>query len=137
MGFMLLALRPAAKSVFAPPERLALMAAAWKRFFPVVWVCIVALFITGTNMYTTSFRAMKEATGNGGVPLGWNLMLVLGLVMMAMFAYSYWGPFAKFKRAMAAQDWPSADRVASQVHSVVMVNFALGWLAIAAVHLVR
>lgn len=137
MGFMLLALRPAALDIFQPPERMMLMGAAWKRFFPVVLVSIVVLFTTGTNMYNTSFRAIKAATGQGSVPLGWNLMLVLGLVMMAIFAHTYWGLYAKFKRAMAALDWSLAGKFASQVHTRMVVNFVLGWLAIAAVHLVR
>jgi hypothetical protein len=71
------------------------------------------------------------------VPLGWNVMLVVGLVMMVIFAYTYWAVFAKFKRAMTALDWSLAGKLASQVHTFVLTNFVLGWLAIAAVHLVR
>jgi uncharacterized membrane protein len=137
MAFMLLALRPAAITLLQPPERLMLMEAAWKRFFPIVLVSIVALFTTGTNLYTTAFRAIKAATGQGAVPLGWNVMLVLGLLMMVIFAYIYWVAFAKFKRAMAALDWSLAGTVAAQVHMWMVINFALGWLAIAAVRLVR
>ncbi len=137
MAFMLLALRPAATALLQPPERLMLMAAVWKHFFPIVLVSIVALFTTGTNLYTTTFRAIKAATGQGGVPLGWNLMLILGLVMMVIFAHIYWGAFAKFKRAMAAPDWPLAGKVAAQVNRLMVINFVLGWLAIAAVRLVR
>jgi len=137
MAFMLIALRPAAIALLQPPERLMLTGAVWKRFFPVVLVSIVALFTTGTNLYTTTFRAIKAATGQGGVPLGWNLMLILGLLMMVIFAYIYWVAFAKFKRAMAAPDWPLAGKLAAQVHQWMVINFALGWLAIAAVRLVR
>lgn len=137
MGFMLLALRPAAVALLQPPERLMLMGAAWKRFFPIVLVAIVALFITGTNLYTTAFRAVKAATGQGGVPLGWNLMLVLGLFMMVIFAYIYWGAYTKFRRAMDDQDLTLAGKAAAQVHIWMVTNFVLGWLAIAAVRLVR
>jgi len=137
MAFMLLALRPAAVALLQPPERLMLMGGVWKRFFPVVLVSIVALFTTGTNLYTTAFRAMKAATGQGAVPLGWNVMLVLALLMMVIFGYIYWVAYAKFKRAMAVQDWPLAGKAAAQVHTWTVINFALGWLAIAAVRLVR
>lgn len=137
LAFMLLALRPAAIAVLQLPERLLLMEAVWKRFYPVVLVSIVALFSTGTNLYTTAFRAVKTATGQGAVPLGWNVMLVLGLLMMVIFAYIYWGCHAKFKRAMAAQDWPLAGKAAAQVYLWTVTSFALGWLAIAAVRLVR
>lgn len=67
MAFMLLALRPAVVALLQPPERLRLMGAVWKRFFPVVLVSIVALLATGTNLYTTTFKAIKAATGQGAV----------------------------------------------------------------------
>lgn len=136
MAFMLLALRPAAVALLQPPERLMLMGGVWKRFFPIVLVSIVALFTTGTNLYTTAFRAIKAATGQGSVPLGWNAMLVFGLLMMAIFAYIYWVAYPKFKRAMAALDWPAAGKAAAQVHICMVINFALGWLAIIAVRMV-
>lgn len=137
MAFMLLALRPAVVAMLQPPERLMLMGAVWKRFFPVVLVAIVALFSTGTNLYTTAFRAVKAASGQGSVPLGWNVMLILGLLMIVIFAYIYWVGYAKFKRAMAVKDWPLAGKAAAQVHMWTVTNFALGLLAIAAVRLVR
>lgn len=137
MAFMLMALRPAATALLQLPERVMLMGAVWKRFFPVVFVSIVALFTTGTNLYTTTFRAIKAATGQGSVPTGWNIMLVAGLLMMAIFAYIYWFAFAKFKRAMADLDWPAAGKVAAQLNSAMLVNFGLGWVAIVSVRLVH
>ncbi len=137
MAFMILALRPAAVALLQPPERLMLMAGVWKRFFPIVIVSIVALFGTGTNLYTTAFRAIKAATGQGSVPLGWNLMLVVGLLMIALFGHIYFVGYARFRRAMAVQDWPVAGKAAGQIHLFMLSNFVLGWLAIAAVRLVR
>jgi uncharacterized membrane protein len=137
MAFMLIALRPAAVALLQPPERLMLMGAVWTRFFPIVLVSIVALFTTGTHLYTTLFRTVKVATGQGAVPLGWNLMLAIGLLMMAVFAYLYGVAYPKFKRAMASLNWPLAGQVAAQVHLLMVTNFVAGWLAIAAVRLVR
>jgi len=137
MAFMIMALRPAAVALMQPPERLMLMAGVWKRFFPIVIVSIVALFGTGTNLYTTAFRAIKAATGQGSVPLGWNVMLALGLLMIALFGHIYFVGYARFKRAMAVQDWPVAGKAATQIHLFMLANFVLGWLAIAAVRLVR
>lgn len=137
MAFMLLALRPAVVALLQPPERLMMMGAVWKRFFPIVLVSIVALLTTGTNLYTTAFRAIKAATGQGAVPLGWNVMLVSGLLMMAIFGHIYIVGYAKFKRAMAVQDWTLAGKASAQVHTWMVINFALGWLAIAAVRLLR
>ncbi len=137
MAFMLQALRPAAIALLQPPERLMLMGAVWRRFFPVVLVSIVALFLSGTNLYTTTFRAVKAAVGQGSVPLGWNVMVVAGLLMMVIFAYIFWVVYAKFKRAIDVQDWPLAGLLAARVHVLMVSNFVLGWVAIAAVRLVR
>ena len=61
MAFMLLALRPAALAVMDPQSRARLMGAVWQRFFLIVIVSIVALFTTGTNLYTTAFRADRKS----------------------------------------------------------------------------
>jgi uncharacterized membrane protein len=137
MAFMLMALRPAALAMMDPQSRARLMGAVWQRFFLIVIVSIVALFTTGTNLYTTAFRAAKAATGSGSVPLGWNLMLVIGVVMMLIFGHIYFSGFRKFKGAVAAAEWPLAAKAAVQIQTLVMTNFVLGWLAIGAVRLVR
>jgi uncharacterized membrane protein len=137
MAFMILALRPVAVKLLEPPERLMLMGAVWKRFFIIVMVSIVALFASGTNLYTTTFKAIKAATGQGSVPLGWNVMLALGLLMMLIFGHIYFAGYARFKRAIAAQDWSLAAKAAAQIHTLMVTNFVLGWLSIAAVRLVR
>jgi uncharacterized membrane protein len=137
MAFMLLALRPAAIAVLPPPERLQLLVAVMRRFFVVVGICIVALLATGTPMYTAVFRAAREATGHGAVPLGWNLMLGLGLLMMLVFGHLFFVGFARFKRATAAKDWPLAGKAALLIHRLVVLNFVLGWLAIVCVRLVH
>lgn len=135
MTFMLFALRPAALATLDAQPRARLMGAVWQRFFVMVMVAIVLLFTTGTNLYTTTFRAAKAATGAGVVPLGWNAMLVIGIVMMLVFGHIYFAGFAKYKRAVAAEQWPDAAKAAGQIHTLVVGNFVLGWLAIAAVRL--
>lgn len=137
MAFMLMALRPAATALLQLPERMLLMGAVWRRFFPMVMVSIVVLFATGTNLYTTTFRAMKIANGQGSVPVGWNVMLVLGLLMMLIFGHIYFSGYAKFKRAQAVQGWQLASQSVAQIHTLMMVNFLLGWLALFAVRLLR
>lgn len=137
MTFMLFALRPSALEVLEPQVRARLMGAVWRRFFNIVLVAIAVLFFTGMNLYTTAFRALKAATGAGSVPLGWNLMVVIGIVMMLIFGHIYFAGFRKFKRALAAAEWPVAAKAAVQINRLVIVNFVLGWLAIAAVRLVH
>ena len=133
---MLFALRPSALEVLEPQVRARLMGAVWRRFFNIVLVAIAVLFFTGMNLYTTAFRAIKAATGAGSVPLGWNLMVVIGIVMMLIFGHIYFAGFRKFKRALAASEWPAAAKAAVQINRLVIVNFVLGWLAIAAVGVV-
>ena len=137
MTFMLFALRPAALVSLDAQPRALLMAEVWRRFYVLVLLAIALLFTTGTHLYTATFRAAKLATGQGSVPLGWNVMLVLGLAMMLIFGHIYFAGFKKYKRAVAAGQWPVAAKAAGLMHTMTMVNFTLGWLAILAVRLVR
>jgi len=137
MTFMLFALRPAALAALDAQPRAILMGEVWKRFYILVLLAIVALFTTGTHLYTATFRAAKAAVGQGSVPLGWNIMLVLGLIMMLIFGHIYFAGFKKYKRAVAAGEWPIAAKAAGLMHTMTLINFTLGWLAILAVRLVR
>ncbi len=136
MTFMLVALRPAVMAQMEPQPRARLMAMVWGRFFPVVLGAIVVLFTTGTNLYTTTFRSIKAATGAGSVPLGWNLMLVAGLAMMLIFGHIFFAGYRKFKSALARDEWAGVAAASTQVHRLMVVNFALGWFAVVAVRLV-
>lgn len=137
MTFMLFALRPAAMASMEPQPRARLMGQVWQRFFAIVAVAVVVLLATGTHLYTSAFKAAKAAGGTGGVPLGWSLMMGLGILMFLVFGHIYFGGFRKFKRAVAEAQWPLAAQAAGQIQTLVMVNFVLGWLAIAALRLVR
>ena len=134
---MLFALRPAVILTLEAQPRALLMGAVWKRFYALVLVAIVALFATGTHLYTATFRAARLASGEGGVPLGWNIMLVLGITMILIFGHIYFAGFKKYKRAVSAAQWPLAAKAAGLMHTMTLVNFTLGWLAIIAVRLVR
>ena len=57
--------------------------------------------------------------------------------MFLIFGHIYFAGFRKFKRAVADQTWPLAAAAAAQIHMLVVVNFGLGWLAIAALRLLR
>jgi uncharacterized membrane protein len=137
MTFMLFALRPAAMASMEAQPRAVLMGQVWQRFYVWVLVAVVVLFGTGTHLYTSTFRAARLATGNGSVPLGWNVMLVLGVTMMLVFGHIFFAGFKKYKRAVAAAEWPAATKAAGLIHTMTLINFTLGWLAILAVRLVR
>ena len=137
MTFMLFALRPAALATLEAQSRAQLMGQVWRRFFALVLAAIVVLFATGTHLYTQTFRAARLATGEGSVPLGWNVMLVLGLSMMLIFGHIYFAGFKKYKRGVAAGEWPLAAKAAGLIHTMTVINFSLGWAAIVVVRLLR
>ena len=137
MTFMLFALRPAAMACMEAQPRAVLMGQVWRRFYALVLAAIVVLFATGTHLYTATFRAARLATGSGSVPLGWNVMLILGITMMLIFGHIYFAGFKKYRRAVAAGDWTLAAKAASLIHTMTLVNFALGWLSILSVRLLR
>ena len=137
MTFMLFALRPAALATLESQSRALLMGQVWRRFFALVLAAIALLFTTGTYLYTQTFRAARLATGEGSVPLGWNIMLVLGLAMILIFGHIYFAGFKKYKRAVAAGEWPLAAKAAGLIHIMTVINFSLGWASIVAVRLVR
>ncbi len=129
MGFVLFALRPVAHAQLQPPQRLQLMVAALGRFFVIVWVCIATLLGTGF--------AMLGAVGMKGAPLGWHVMMGLGLLMVLVFGHIYFAGFRRAKQAVAAADWPLAGKKMAQVAALVQLNFALAWLAIVAVFFLK
>ena len=135
MTFMLIALRPASLAVMEAQPRAHLMAAVWQRFFVAVLVAIVVLLATGGHMFGVVVKATKEATGHGVVPLGWTVMTALGGLMFLIFGHIYFAGFKKFRRAVAAAEWPVAAKAGGQIHLLMVTNFALGWAAIAAVKL--
>ena len=128
VSFMLFALRPAAMDL-PPPQRLPLMAQVLMRFFRLVWLCIGLLLATGLVMLLGV--GMKQA------PVGWHLMLGIGLLMFAVFGHLYFGPFRRLRAAVEAADWPQAGKKLGQIAKLAQLNLALGALAIAAVALWR
>jgi hypothetical protein len=64
-------------------------------------------------------------------------MLVLGVTMMLVFGHIFFAGFKKYKRARAAEQWPLTVKAGGLMHKMTLLNFALGWLAIVAVRLLR
>lgn len=125
ISFMLLALRPVAVEQLQPPTRLPLIAQVLHRFFALAWASVGVLLLTGLVMLLQV--GMKNA------PIGWHLMLGIGILMFALYGHLYFGPFRRLKQAVAAADWPEGGRRVGQIANLATVNLVLGALAIAAV----
>ena len=125
MALIILALRPVVIAQMAPPERLALLSSVLSRFFVMVWISIALILISG--FWMLSVTDMKLA------PQGWHAMSGLGLLMCLIFAHIWFAPFRRLKAAVLSADWPAAGKALGQIHPWVVVNFALGWLAVMAV----
>ena len=118
MFFAYFCLRPAAVEVLDPPKRLPLWVSTFARFFPYTAVAIVVLLATGgTLLAQVGFRH---------APVGWHIMLSLGLVMAAVFAYVYLVLYPRLRANCAASAWPAAAQVLNGIRRLVALNLVLG-----------
>jgi uncharacterized membrane protein len=116
-------LRPAAGGL-EPPQRLALWRGFFQRFFPWVWVAVVLLLASGYWMLVSAFGGFAKA------PLYINLMQAIGLVMVALYAWLFHGPWLKFKRAVDARAWPDAGAQLNRIRRIIAVNLPLGLIVV-------
>ena len=117
-------LRPAAGAL-EPPQRLPMWRGFFQRFFPWVWVSVVLLLASGYWMLVSTFGGFAKA------PLYINLMQTIGLVMVALYAWLFHGPWLKFKRAVDAQQWPDAGAQLNRIRQIIAVNLPLGLIVVA------
>lgn len=122
MAFSHLCLRPAAL-VLPPPQRLALMAGALGRFFPLVWVAILGTLGSGTVMLLEV--GMRHAPGV------WHVMMLCGVVMAAVFVSIWVGPWKRLAAAVAREDWAVAAPALQVIRQRVGFNLVLGLLTMA------
>lgn len=116
MLFAHMALRPSAMEL-EPPVRLALWQRVFSRFFPLVWLCVVALLVTGHGL--TGLGA-----GRGSHPV--LAMTLIGWVMAVLFAYLYFKPYAALRAGLAAGDMPAAAAAQNTIRQIVATNLTLG-----------
>jgi uncharacterized membrane protein len=124
MFFAYFCLRPAAAQVLKPPERLPLWAETFARFLPYMAVAVALIIVTGLSMLLP--------VGISAAPLGWNVMLMLGLVMAAVFAYVYVRLFPELRARCSASDWPAASQVLNRIRQLVALNLILGAVIVVA-----
>jgi uncharacterized membrane protein len=124
MFFAYMALRPVAAALLEPPVRVTLWRDSFKRFFPWVWAAVILLPLSG---YWIIFAHMG---GMGGARPYVHIMNTLGFVMIALYLYVYFVPFAGMKRAIESKDIPEAGRRLARIRQVIGINLALGLIVI-------
>lgn len=124
MFFALYCLRPAA-AVLEPAVRVGLMRAALGRFLDIVIVAAALVLITGAWMVAIVSRTSVNAGIGFNMPIDWDVMVALGLVMIAVFGYIRFAVFKRFERVAAAKDWPAAGAALGRIGRLVGFNLAL------------
>lgn len=119
MFFAYVALRPAAVQTLEPPQRLPLWLATFERFFPWVWLSVIALLVSGLYL-------VAAYGGFGVVGLYVHAMLALGVVMMLIFAHVYFALFKRLRKGVAAQEWKSAGAALAQIRIFIGINLSIG-----------
>ena len=130
MFFAYLCLRPVAGTILEPPLRLSLWTKTLARFFPWVWAAVVMLAITGSwmVMHMGGFAAV------GGYV---HIMSGLGVLMMSIFVYVFFGPYRRLRGAVATNDLPTGGKALGRIRILVGINLLLGSIEIAVVRLLR
>ena len=121
MFFAHMILRPSAIEILEPPLRLALMNAAFGRFFFWVWISVITILITG---YWMTFDVYGNIFGLYVTYI--QLMHILGLIMTAIYCYIYFMPYQSFKAAVAAKQFPQAAEQMNKIRQLVTTNLILG-----------
>lgn len=118
-------LRPVVAEQLEPPVRLRLWVGVFGRFFPWVWAAVTVILLSGLWMIFASFHGFK------GLPLYGHIMFGLGLLMMGIFLYVFFGPYKRLKAALSAADWPAGAKHLARIRQLVGINTVLGILTIA------
>jgi uncharacterized membrane protein len=117
MFFAYFCLRPAAGKVLEPPRRLPLWVATFEPFFGITAVAVAVILLTGFAMFME--------VGFKLAPIGWQIMMSLGLLMTAIFAYAYGVLYPKLRHHCEVSAWPAAATVLNAIRKLVAANLVL------------
>jgi uncharacterized membrane protein len=119
MFFAYMALRPSVGPL-EPAVRVALWSRVFGKFFPWVWMAVVILLASGFWIIFVEWGGFAAAGPHV------HLMLLLGLVMMALFAHLYFAPFQRLRAAVAEDDIPKGAKQIATIRLIVATNLILG-----------
>jgi uncharacterized membrane protein len=119
MFFAHFCLRPAALSTLDGPQRLKLWTAVFGRFFPWVWLSVATLIATGQGI-------ILQLGGLAHLPVHVYAMTAIGYLMAAIFAFIYFVPYGRLRRAVDAGDWKAGAAAQDHIRKLVVTNLTLG-----------
>jgi uncharacterized membrane protein len=112
-------LRPVVLAQLEPPQRLRLWNGVFGRFFPWVWLSLVVLIGSGQAL-------VLMMGGMAAVPYPIHVMVGIGYLMSAIFAFIYFVPYARLRQAVAAENWPAGGQALNLIRRLVITNLILG-----------
>jgi len=124
MAFAYGCLRPVAGRALQTPDRLALWQGVFARFFPIVWVAIGLLLVSGYYM------TLGPLGGFATVGAHIHVMQAIGLLMMALFAHLFFAPWRRFRRAVERDEPEAAAGELERIRRRVAVNLVLGLIVV-------
>lgn len=119
MFFAYVMVRPAMGGL-QPPEPVKMWGRIFDRFFNWVWLAIVVLLATGYGLL------FGVHGGFAGAAPYLHIMQTIGLVMIAAFLHLYFAPWKRLRRALQAEDYPTAAKQIPQIRRIVAFNLILG-----------
>jgi uncharacterized membrane protein len=105
-----------------PALRLSLWSGVFRRFFPIVWLAIAVIVVSGF--------AMLVEVGFAQAPRSWHVMAAVGLVMSGIFASIWFGPWRALQQAVAAESWAQGAQALNLIRQRVTINLVLGVLTV-------
>ena len=85
-----------------------------------------ALWVCGGGI-----AVVVRAVGFAQAPLAWHAMAAVGLVMAAIFASIWFGPWKALQQAVAAESWAQGAQALNQIRQRVTTNLLLGAFVVA------
>ncbi|MEQ8194702.1 MAG: CopD family protein [Rhodospirillales bacterium] len=119
MFFAYMVLRPALGALEGP-QRLRIWATVFGKFFPWVWAAAILLLLTGYMQVFVDFGDFASAG------LHVNIMHWLGVLMVFLYFFLFFGPYPKFTDAVGREDWQTAAMHLNVIRQIVLTNLILG-----------
>jgi len=91
----------------------------------------MAVILLPLSGYFLVFNAFK---GFATSPAYIHIMHVLGLIMVVLFVYLYFRPYASLKKSVSVEDWASAGVALNGLRRIILANLIIGLLLIASVY---